>query len=160
MRAAIVHSTGWPMTSITLPERDQFASADGYYATALHEVGHATGHPSRLNRQDLGHPFGSEAYAREELRAEIASLMLGEQLGIGHDPGQHSAYVASWIRALENDPREIFRAAADAEKITAWCARLSGSASSRPITSGRLINPNWSRAGGWTPMPAFRCACR
>ena len=105
--------------SITLPERDQFASADGYYATALHEVGHATGHPSRLNRQDLGHPFGSEAYAREELRAEIASLMLGEQLGIGHDPGQHSAYVASWIRALENDPREIFRAAADAEKITA-----------------------------------------
>jgi len=104
--------------SITLPERGQFASADGYYATALHEAAHATGHPSRLNRPDLGHPFGSEAYAREELRAEIASLMLGEQLGIGHDPGQHSAYVASWIRALENDPREIFRAAADAEKIT------------------------------------------
>lgn len=103
--------------SITLPERGQFASADGYYATALHEVGHATGHPSRLNRRDLGHPFGSEAYAREELRAEIASLMLGEQLGIGYDPGQHSAYIGSWIRALENDPREIFRAAADAEKI-------------------------------------------
>jgi putative DNA primase/helicase len=105
--------------SITLPERDQFDSADGYYATALHEIGHATGHPSRLNRQDLGHPFGSEAYAREELRAEIASLMLGEQLGVGYDPGQHSAYVGSWIRVLENDPREIFRAAADAEKITA-----------------------------------------
>ncbi len=105
--------------SITLPERAQFGSADGYYATALHEVGHATGHPSRLNRQDLGHPFGSEAYAREELRAEIASLMLGEQLGIGYDPAQHSAYVGSWIRALENDPREIFRAAADAEKIAA-----------------------------------------
>ncbi len=103
--------------SITLPQRGQFATADGYYATALHEVGHATGHPSRLSRPDLGHPFGSEAYAREELRAEIASLMLGEQLGIGYDPGQHSAYVGSWIRALENDPREIFRAAADAEKI-------------------------------------------
>ena len=103
--------------SITLPVRAQFASADGYYATALHEVGHATGHPSRLNREDLGHPFGSEAYAREELRAEIASLMLGEQLGIGYDPGQHSAYIGSWIRVLENDPREIFRAAAAAEKI-------------------------------------------
>ena len=103
---------------ITLPERDQFASSDRYYATALHEAGHATGHSSRLNRSDLGHPFGSEAYAREELRAEIASLMLGEQLGVGHDPGQHAAYVASWIRALENDSREIFRAAADAEKIT------------------------------------------
>jgi len=104
--------------TITLPERGQFPSGDGFYATALHELGHATGHPSRLNREELGHPFGSEAYAREELRAEIASLMLGEQLGIGHDPGQHVAYVGSWIRVLENDPREIFRAAADAEKIT------------------------------------------
>ncbi len=44
--------------------------------------------------------------------------MLGEQLGIGHDPGQHVAYVASWIKVLEQDPREVFRAAADAEKIT------------------------------------------
>ena len=102
--------------TITLPERDQFPSGDRYYATALHELGHATGHPSRLAR-DMAHPFGSEGYAREELRAEIGSLMLGEQLGIGHDPGQHAAYVASWIKALENDPREIFRAAADAEKI-------------------------------------------
>ncbi len=102
---------------ITLPERGQFASADRYYATALHEMGHATGHPSRLAR-DMAHPFGSEGYAREELRAEIGSMMLGEQLGIGHDPSQHVAYVGSWIKALQQDPREVFRAAADAEKIT------------------------------------------
>jgi len=102
---------------IVLPERGQFPTADRYYATALHELGHWTGHPSRLNR-DIAHPFGSEAYAREELRAEIASLMLGEQLGIGHDPGQHVAYVGSWIRTLQEDLRELFRAAADAEKIT------------------------------------------
>lgn len=105
--------------SITLPERSQFDAADGYYATALHELGHWTGHPSRLDR-DLAHPFGSEGYAREELRAEIASLMLGERLEIGHDPGQHAAYVASWVKALQDDPREIFRAAADAEKIAAY----------------------------------------
>lgn len=105
--------------SITLPERSQFDAADGYYATALHELGHWTGHPSRLDR-DLAHPFGSEGYAREELRAEIASLMLGERLEIGHDPGQHAAYVASWVKALQDDPREIFRAAADAEKIAAF----------------------------------------
>ncbi|HUZ64824.1 MAG TPA: zincin-like metallopeptidase domain-containing protein [Acetobacteraceae bacterium] len=103
--------------TIVLPERGQFPSGDRYYATALHEASHASGHPSRLNR-DIAHPFGSEVYAREELRAEIASLMLGEQLGIGHDPGQHAAYVGTWIRVLQNDPREIFRAAADAEKIT------------------------------------------
>ena len=102
---------------IVLPERGQFASADRYYATALHELGHATGHPSRLAR-DMAHPFGSEGYAREELRAEIGSMMLGEQLGIGHDPSQHVAYVGSWIKALQQDPREVFRAAADAEKIT------------------------------------------
>ena len=101
---------------IILPETGQFASPDAYYATALHELGHWTGHPTRLNR-DLAHPFGSEGYAREELRAEIASLMLGDQLGIGHDPGQHVAYVGSWIKALEEDPREIFRAASDADKI-------------------------------------------
>ncbi len=105
--------------SITLPTRQQFGSADAYYATALHELGHWTGHGSRLDR-DLLHPFGSEGYAREELRAEIASLMLGERLEIGHDPGQHAAYVASWIKALEHDPREIFRAAADAEKISSY----------------------------------------
>lgn len=102
--------------SITLPEKRQFETADQYYATALHELGHWTGHPSRLDR-DLAHPFGSEAYAKEELRAEISSMILGDELGIGHDPGQHVAYVASWIKALEDDPLEIFRAASDAEKI-------------------------------------------
>jgi putative DNA primase/helicase len=105
--------------SITLPEREQFHAPDGYYATALHELGHWTGHPNRLDR-DLAHPFGSEGYAREELRAEIASLMLGERLEIGHDPGQHAAYVGSWIKALQDDPREIFRAASDAEKIAGF----------------------------------------
>ncbi|MDR3631429.1 MAG: zincin-like metallopeptidase domain-containing protein [Desulfocapsaceae bacterium] len=102
--------------SIHLPDKGRFPQASNYYATALHELGHWTGHESRLAR-DLVHPFGSEGYAREELRAEIASLMLGDELGIGHDPGQHAAYVNSWIKALQDDPREIFRAAADAEKI-------------------------------------------
>ncbi|ECZ2944983.1 DUF1738 domain-containing protein [Salmonella enterica] len=102
--------------SVHLPSKGQFPSADNYYATALHELGHWTGHPSRLDR-DLVHPFGSEGYAKEELRAEIASMILGDELGIGHDPGQHAAYVGSWIKALQEDPLEIFRAAADAEKI-------------------------------------------
>ena len=102
--------------SIHLPDKNQFQSADNYYATALHELGHWTGHGSRLDR-DLIHPFGSEGYAKEELRAEIASMILGDELGIGHDPGQHAAYVGSWIKVLENDPLEIFRAAADAERI-------------------------------------------
>lgn len=102
--------------TITLPLQEQFVDGPRYYATALHEIGHSTGHPTRLNR-DLAHPFGSPGYAREELVAEIASLMLGEALQIGHDPGQHAAYTASWIKALENDPSVIFKAAAQAEKV-------------------------------------------
>ena len=100
---------------ISLPPRESFAAADGYYATALHELGHWTGHGSRLNRE-FG-PFGSEVYAREELRAEIASWILGQDLGVGHDPGQHLAYVDSWITVLEKDPYEIVRACRDAEQI-------------------------------------------
>nr|WP_229202225.1 zincin-like metallopeptidase domain-containing protein [Pseudoduganella aquatica] len=102
--------------TIHLPNKGQFDSADRYYATALHELGHWTGHQSRLDR-DMAHPFGSEGYAREELRAEIASMIMGDELGIGHDPKQHAAYVGSWIKAIQDDPLEIFRAAADAEKI-------------------------------------------
>lgn len=102
---------------ICLPEKGQFANEGGYYGTALHELNHWTGHESRLGR-DLVHPFGSPGYAREELRAEIASLMLSDELGIPHDPEQHVSYVGSWIKALEEDPREILRASADAQKIT------------------------------------------
>jgi antirestriction protein ArdC len=102
--------------SIHLPEKGQFESADRYYATALHELGHWTGHPTRLDR-DLSGRFGSESYAAEELRAEIASMGIGEELEIGHDPGQHASYVKSWIKVLKDDPKEILRAARDAEKI-------------------------------------------
>jgi phage/plasmid primase-like uncharacterized protein len=68
--------------------------------------------------------FGSASYAKEELRAEIASMMLGDALGIGHDPGQHTAYVGHWIEALEADPREILRASRDAEHIMGYVLRL------------------------------------
>ena len=102
--------------SIHLPDKSQFLSADNYYATALHELSHWTGHSSRMDR-DLIHPFGSDGYAKEELRAEITSMILGDELGIGHDPGQHASYVGSWIKVLHDDPLELFRAAAEAEKM-------------------------------------------
>lgn len=102
--------------SIHLPEKASFHTADNYYATALHELGHWTGHKDRLNR-DLSGGFGSVEYAKEELRAEIASMMIGDRLGIGHDPTRHAAYVKSWIEVLKNEPKEVMRAASDAEKI-------------------------------------------
>lgn len=103
---------------IGLPPKESFATEDAYYSTLLHEVGHSTGHPTRLNRE-FGGPFGSEGYAKEELRAELASTFLCGELGIATTGSneQHAAYVKSWVSALKDDYNEIFRAAADAEKI-------------------------------------------
>ena len=107
---------------VVQPERSQFASQDAYTHTALHELGHATGHPSRLNRSTLIEHggFGTETYAREELRAEIAAMTTCERLGVGHEPRHGAAYVSSWIKALENDPKEICAAAVDAQRISDW----------------------------------------
>ncbi len=107
---------------IILPQRDQFRDAGGYYQTALHELGHWSGHPDRLNRPTLirGMEYGelSQDYAREELRAEISSLITGDRVGVGHDPARHAAYVDSWVKALHDDPREIYRATKDAQDIS------------------------------------------
>ncbi|WP_320008129.1 zincin-like metallopeptidase domain-containing protein [Maridesulfovibrio sp.] len=100
---------------IHLPPHAAFDSPDKYYSTALHELGHWTGHESRLDRE-FG-PFGSEIYAKEELRAEIASWMTSAELGISHNPEQHASYVKSWVKVLKEDPYEIVRACQSAEKI-------------------------------------------
>ena len=106
--------------TVVLPQRSQFPTAGDYYRTALHELGHATGHENRLNRETLVKHggFGTETYAREELRAEISSMMTGERVGIGHEPHHGPAYVKSWLKALQDDPREIQRAAADAQRMS------------------------------------------
>ena len=102
---------------IHLPPRANFPDEGHYYSTALHELCHWTGHESRMNRE-FG-AKGTEQYAKEELRAEIASWMICQELGLPYDPGQHVAYVDSWIKALEEDPYEIMRACQVAEKIKA-----------------------------------------
>ena len=112
--------------TVTLPEREQFATANGYYQTALHELGHATGHPDRMDRDTLKHGvgnFGGTEYAREELRAEMSAMMTGERVGVGHDGTRGAAYVQGWIKALEDDPKEIYKAAADAQRISDYLMR-------------------------------------
>ena len=57
-------------------------------------------------------------YAREELRAEISAMMTGERVGVGHDPQRGAAYVEHWVKMLEEDPREVHRAAAEAQRMS------------------------------------------
>lgn len=110
--------------SITLPPKEAFISEGAYYATALHELGHWSGHESRLNR-NLANPFGSQEYAKEELRAEIASFLLNGKLGLDFDPSQHMSYVDSWVSILEDKPTEIFKATSDATKIVSFIEGFS-----------------------------------
>lgn len=106
--------------TITLPARPQFPSAAAFYGTAFHECGHSTGHPARLNRPGIAEfdHFGSGRYAREELVAQMTSAMLCAETGI-ETPGlfdQSAAYIAMWLRALQNDKRLVITAAGQAQK--------------------------------------------
>lgn len=110
--------------SITMPPDKAFKDDYGYMSVFLHECGHATGHESRLNR-DLSGTFGTERYAKEELRAEIASAFTSQALGFrAGDLDQqahlenHKAYIQSWARAIKDAPNELFAAIKDAEKIS------------------------------------------
>ncbi len=105
---------------IHLPERDRFVDFHEFYSTALHEVGHSTGYKTRLNR-DMSGEFGSEKYAEEELRAEIASMFIEQDLEIGAGDKHiqnNSAYIKHWHDKIKEDPNVLFKAIADAEKIT------------------------------------------
>lgn len=103
---------------IHLPDQSAFPTAYDYYSTALHEVGHATGHKTRMDRE-FG-PFGSEVYAKEELKAEMASYMVSRELGLGHNPERHAGYLESWLKAIKDDRNFLFQAAQDAERISTW----------------------------------------
>lgn len=112
--------------SIHLPPRAAFKDAPAFYGTALHELAHWSGAKDRLNRSTLteSYRFGDVNYAREELRAELASVFLAAERGIPHDPASHAAYVGSWIKALREDKNEIFRAAHDASAAADYLLTL------------------------------------
>ncbi|WP_343530159.1 ArdC family protein [Yokenella regensburgei] len=103
-----------PTDEVRLPERHLFSDAANFYATGLHELVHWSGGKTRLNREMKGR-FGSKDYAFEELIAELGSAFLMADLGIVGEV-QHESYIASWLKALKNDKRYIFKAASAASK--------------------------------------------
>jgi antirestriction protein ArdC len=99
---------------ISLPDRERFTSPENFYATALHELTHWTGHESRLDRQ-FGKRFGDEAYAFEELVAELgAAFVVGHVGFVDAMIEDHAAYVESWLKVLKNDKTAIFTASKQA----------------------------------------------
>jgi antirestriction protein ArdC len=109
---------------IAMPHKTQFTSEASYYATLLHELAHWSGHKSRLDR-DLSGRFGNEAYAAEELIAELSAAFLCARYSITGEL-RHSSYIASWLRVLKNDNKAIFKAAALAQKSADYLAGFAG----------------------------------
>lgn len=111
---------------VAVPPQPAFHHQIDYYRTALHELGHWTGHRLRLDRDQTGR-FGSAPYAREELVAELASAFLCAALGI--EPSvRHADYLGSWLVVLRADNRAIFRAASQASKAAEFLLACEASA--------------------------------
>ena len=114
---------------ICLPQRGSFTSEASFYATALHELSHWSGHESRLNRQ-FGRRFGDDAYAFEELVAELGAAFTVGHLGLLDATIEaHADYVASWIKVLKSDKKAIFTAASQAAKASDFILSIEATAS-------------------------------
>lgn len=116
--------------TIDMPELGAFADPTGFYGTAFHELSHSTGHASRLNRHGLETgiaAFGSEVYSREELAAEFGAAFLCAQAGISAPViDNQAAYIASWLKALQDDRKLVVMAAAQGQRAADYI--LGGSA--------------------------------
>lgn len=104
------------LDSITVPARDRWTDSHGAWSTIAHELTHWTGHKTRLGR-DLKGMFDIEAYAFEELIAELGAAFTLAKVGRSSEPrADHAEYLKSWLRALRSDPKVLWKAAAAAEK--------------------------------------------
>ncbi|QFY89904.1 DUF1738 domain-containing protein [Magnetovirga frankeli] len=122
---AIIHEKGHrafysPETDmIWIPDLGAFTNQEYFYSTLLHELAHWTGHKSRLDRREgMRSRFGDEAYAMEELVAELASAFLGIQLQVSHEPREdHAKYLNNWLQVLNKDMRAFSSAASKAQAV-------------------------------------------
>lgn len=147
---------------VQMPPRELFVgtktstATEGYYATLLHETIHWTGHKSRLDRE-FGKRFGDNAYAMEELVAELGTAFLCADLRVTNTPRpDHAAYIATWLEVLKGDKRALFTAAskaAAAADYLAWLQPRSDdtgpNVSGRPVRVGALVlEANYTAQGG------------
>lgn len=133
---------------IQLPQAEQFDSVESYYATEGHEAIHWTGAEKRLKR-DFSGRFGSDAYAAEELVAELGAAFLCARLGLTLEPREdHAAYLASWLKVLKGDKKFIVSAASQASKAVEFLYGLQA-AEAAPVaddTDEEAVNDNAAEA--------------
>ncbi|MFN8680282.1 ArdC family protein [Paracoccus sp. P2] len=103
---------------VMVPPPQAYFEPINWHRTALHEIGHASGHHSRLNR-DLTGSFGSKLYSVEEITAELIAAFCCASLGIVPTV-RHADYIGSWLECLREDNRAIVRAASQASKAADW----------------------------------------
>lgn len=106
---------------VKLPPKKAFHREEAYYCTLFHEIGHATGHVSRLGRKGVmdAASFGSHEYSKEELVAEMTAAFLCSETGIEQATIDNSAaYIQSWLKELKNDKSMVIMAAGQAQKAT------------------------------------------
>jgi antirestriction protein ArdC len=102
------------LDAIIIPEMEHFASPEQYYAEAIHQLAHRTYQMEGLNRD--GELQAGEMVS-EELRTNLASLMLSKELNLPYDLNEHVGYLNSWSQLIKEEPAELFKAASDAQKI-------------------------------------------
>lgn len=109
---------------IVVPEKAQFVDGESFYSNLLHEMGHASGSPSRLDRLKSGQSFGSAAYAREELVAELTAALVSSQYGMEkHVKSDSAAYLKSWLDSLHEDPTFIKSTLLDVKRASSFISQ-------------------------------------
>jgi antirestriction protein ArdC len=141
---------------VGMPLQVQFESPEHYYGTLFHELVHSTGHESRIGRKTMVEPspFGSPDYSREELVAEMGAAFLCGAAGIAPNIEHHAGYIASWLRALENDRKMIVTAAGAAQKAADYVLgieRKREEGSKEPSDLGHSHRRNHGRPGAHHP---------
>lgn len=127
------------LDSVHLPPQGAFEKPDEYYSTLFHELGHSTGHESRLNRHGMETgiaPFGSATYSKEELAAEFTACFLCHLSGITNTTDNSAAYIAGWASKLRSDRKLVLQGASQGQKAADF---ILGSCGSPVATAGQEV---------------------
>ena len=121
---------------VNLPRMEAFKTSEEYYSTLFHELVHSTGHEKRLGRHSPEMTvFGDEDYSKEELVAEMGAAFLSAEAGIESTMNNTASYIASWMKALQDDKRLLITAAGQAQKAAKYISEGLGSTKTVELTT-------------------------